>query len=257
MCVTLAREQPQDGVDRAPDFLQRPVPEERGEPGEDREHEGTAPDVGGREQPLRRLQAAEHRGQREHREGQDHGRVRDRDGGQPGGHVVAPNARANEQPVRDRPGRRRPAGDHVARGVAGELRRPDCEPARRAQRDPLYLPERRHARRFEYQRQEQPLGLQVRERVPLREEVDEAREEEVEGDGRRQQQQHARDHAPGLLPWHADLRLGCRVHPRDANGRRVHLPAVGVRASWQRAAPGDAILSGARRGCVRWRSGSR
>ena len=50
--VALAGQQPEDGVDRAPDHLQRPVPEERGEPGEDREHERACPDVGGREQPA-------------------------------------------------------------------------------------------------------------------------------------------------------------------------------------------------------------
>ena len=211
--VALAGKQAEDGVDRAPDRLQRSVPEERGEPGEDHEHERACPDVGGREQPARRLQAAEYRGQGEHREGEDGGRVRDRDGGQPGGHVVAPNARADEQPVGEGPGGGGPARDHVARGVAGELRRPHGEPARRAQRDPLHLPERRDARRLEDDCQKDPPRLEVGEGVPLREEIDEAREEEVERDGRREQEQHAKDHAPRFTA-RGDLRLGRRVHPR-------------------------------------------
>ena len=170
--------------------------------------------------------------------------------GQPGGHVRPLDAGADEQPVvkrrrsPPRPGRRCPR-------VARELGRPHGEPARRAQRDPLHLPQRGDARRLEDQGQQDPPRVEVGEGVPLRERVDEAREEEVERDRRPSSSSTRKITRQGFFPcaWTS----GCDAVAIVRDGR----PTGGRSPARRRHARPLAAGGGGARGCGRWRSESR
>ena len=179
-------------------------------------------EVGGLEEPLGRSHSAEHggkgeHGQRQHRRERDHGRRR-----QPGGRGRPRYARLNEHPVLERAGGRHAARHDASERVAGELRGADGEPARRPEHDPLQLPHRQEARSLEPERDGDPEHVQRPQIAPGGEDLDQARKQQVEGDGRQQQEEPTDDElapqraspVPDGLPG-VSGQLGVLIHERQ------------------------------------------